>query len=313
MAFELIFLRNRYCLYLVGFMETLALSKSLRKRIVLESTLLLVAACNQNPKQVLSSVDSEKVLSVSQSAPTQEKNSSFFESLLSKEAPKSKIAKAIINKTESIPEIFANAQGYWTSTCRGFPSKGTTLRSENDVLLIEETSATLFNFSFQNTKNCEFLDDSGKLIPERIKNIEKLQFNIETQSGDSERNQALAQDLFGENIPSPTNVLLIDAVLLPLGSGKKGKILFELFEEAHSSNTDKLIHIRAAYRLKIDEWSNILPKRMGEEQQDHVKDELLDFAKENKLIERQTPYTNKVGLELSNPHLIEYIKNNLKN
>ncbi len=293
-------------------METLALSKSLRKRIVLESTLLLVAACNQTQKQASLSFDSEKVPSISQSAPTQEKNSSFLESLFSKEAPKSKVAKAIINKTESIPEIFANAQGYWTSTCRGFPSKGTTLRSENDVLLIEETSATLFNFSFQNTKNCEFLDESGKLIPERIKNIEKLQFNIETQAGDSERNQALAQDLIGENISSPTNVLLMDAVLLPLGSGKKGKILFELFEETNSNNA-QLMQKRAAFRLKIDEWTNILPKRMGEEQQDHIKDELLDFAKESKLVERQIPYTNKVGLELSNPHVIGYIKNNFKN
>ena len=105
----------------------------------------------------------------------------------------------------------------------------------------------------------------------------------------------------------------MDAVLLPLGSGKKGKILFELFEEAHSSNSEKLMHKRAAFRLKIDEWTNILPKRMGEEQQDHIKDELLDFAKENKLIERQIPYTNKVGLELSNPHVIGYIKNNFKN
>ncbi|MEI7441108.1 MAG: hypothetical protein WCK43_05680 [bacterium] len=307
------FLGTDIAYYLVGFMETLALSKSLRKRIVLESTLLLVAACNQTPKQASLSFDSEKVPSVSQSAPSQEKNSSFSESLFSKEAPKSKTAKAIINKTESIPEIFASAQGYWTSTCRGFPSKGTTLRSENDVLLIEETTATLFNFSFQNTKNCEFLDENGKLIPERIKNIDKLQFNIETLAGDSERNQALAQDLIGENIPSPTNVLLMDAVLLPLGSGKKGKILFELYEEVKSNDSDKLMQKRAGFRLKIDEWTTILPKRMGEEQQDHIKDELLDFAKENKLIERQTPYTNKVALELSNPHMIGYIKNNLKN
>jgi hypothetical protein len=293
-------------------METLALSKSLRKRILLESTLLLVAACNQTQKQATLSFDSENVPSINQSAPTPEKNSSILETLFPKEAPKSKVAKALINKTESIPEIFANAQGYWTSTCRGFPSKGSTLRSENDVLLIEETRATLFNFSFQNTKNCEFLDESGNLIPERIKSIEKLQFNIETQAGDSERNQALAQDLIGENIPSPTNVLLMDAVLLPMGTGKKGKILFELFEEVNLNNAS-LMQKRAAFRLKIDEWTNILPKRMGEEQQDHIKDELLDFAKENKLIERQIPYTNKVGLELSNPHVIEYIKNNLKN
>ena len=293
-------------------METLALSKSLRKRILLESTLLFVAACNQTQKQATLSFDSENVPSINQSAPAPEKNSSILETLFPKEAPKSKVAKALINKTESIPEIFANAQGYWTSTCRGFPSKGSTLRSENDVLLIEETRATLFNFSFQNTKNCEFLDESGNLIPERIKSIEKLQFNIETQAGDSERNQALAQDLIGENIPSPTNVLLMDAVLVPMGTGKKGKILFELFEEVNL-NKASLMQKRAAFRLKIDEWTNILPKRMGEEQQDHIKDELLDFAKENKLIERQIPYTNKVGLELSNPHVIEYIKNNLKN
>ena len=293
-------------------METLALSKSLRKRILLESTLLFVAACNQTQKQATLSFDSENVPSINQSAPAPEKNSSILETLFPKEAPKSKVAKALINKTESIPEIFANAQGYWTSTCRGFPSKGSTLRSENDVLLIEETRATLFNFSFQNTKNCEFLDESGNLIPERIKSIEKLQFNIETQAGDSERNQALAQDLIGENIPSPTNVLLMDAVLVPMGTGKKGKILFELFEEVNLNNAS-LMQKRAAFRLKIDEWTNILPKRMGEEQQDHIKDELLDFAKENKLIERQIPYTNKVGLELSNPHVIEYIKNNLKN
>jgi hypothetical protein len=294
-------------------METLALSKSLRKRILLESTLLLVAACNQTQKQTSLSFDSEKIPSINQSAPLPEKNSSLFESLFSKEPPKSKVAKALINKTDSIPEIFANAQGYWTSTCRGFPSKGATLRSENDVFLIEETKATLFSFSFQNTKNCEFLDENGKVIPERIKSVEKLQFNIETQAGDSERNQALAQDLIGENIASPTNVLLLDAVLLPLGTGKKGKILFELFEEPSSNNIHQLMLKRAAFRLKIDEWTNILPKRMGEEQQDHIKDELLDYAKENTLIERQIPYTNKVALESSNSHLIGYIKNNLKN
>jgi hypothetical protein len=292
-------------------METLALSKSLRKRILLESTLLFVAACNQTHKHPAFSYDSENVPSINQSAPAQESNS-LFENSFSKEAPKSKVAKALINKTESIPEIFANAQGYWTSTCRGFPSKGSTLRSENDVILIEETKATLFNFSFQNTKNCEFLDENGKLIPDRIKSFEKIQFNIETQAGDSERNQALAQDLIGENIPSPTNVLLMDAVLLPMGTGKKGKLLFELFEETNSNNS-QFMQKRAAFRLKIEEWLNILPKRMGEEQQEQNKDELYDFAKENKLIERQIPYTNKVGLETSSRHVVEFIKNNLKN
>lgn len=293
-------------------MESLALSKSLRKRILLESTLLLVAACNQTQKQASLSFESDNIPSINQSDKTQEKNSFLLDSLFSKEAPKSKVAKALINKTESIPEIFANAQGYWTSTCRGNPSKGNILRSENDVLLIEESKATLINFSFQNTKNCEFLDEKGNLISERIKNIEKLIFSIETTAGDSERNQALAQDLIGENIPSPTNVLLMDAVLLPLGSGKKGKILFELFDEANANN-NQFMQKRAAFRLKIDEWMNILPKRMGEEQQEQNKDELHDFAKENKLIERQIPYTNKVGLELSNTHLIEYIKKNFKN
>lgn len=74
-------------------METLALSKSLRKRILLESTLLLVAACNQTQKQTSLSFDSEKVPSINQSAPLPEKNSSIFESLFSKEPPKSKLRK----------------------------------------------------------------------------------------------------------------------------------------------------------------------------------------------------------------------------
>jgi hypothetical protein len=294
-------------------METLALSKSLRKRILLESTLLLVAACNQTQKQASLPFDSDNIPSINQSDKTQEKNSFLLDTLFSKEAPKSKVAKSMLNKSESIPEIFANAQGYWTSTCRGFPTKGNTLRSENDVFFLEDTKLTLFSFSFQNTKNCEFIDEKGNVIKERIKNVEKLQFNIDNQAGDSEYNQALAQDLIGDNTTTPSNVLLMDAVLLPFGSGKKGKILFEIFEENNTQKSQNNSQKRASLRLKIEEWTNILPKRMGEEQQDHIKDELLDFAKENKLSDRIIPYTNKIALESSNSDVIEYIKKNLKN
>jgi hypothetical protein len=181
------------------------------------------------------------------------------------------------------------------------------------VFFLEDTKLTLFSFSFQNTKNCEFIDEKGNVIKERIKNVEKLQFNIDNQAGDSEYNQALAQDLIGDNTTTPSNVLLMDAVLLPFGSGKKGKILFEIFEENNTQKSQNNSQKRASLRLKIEEWTNILPKRMGEEQQDHIKDELLDFAKENKLSDRIIPYTNKIALESSNSDVIEYIKKNLKN
>jgi hypothetical protein len=187
-------------------------------------------------------------------------------------------------------DILKSISGTWSSTCRDSDAKHTNT-SEKDVIMItldpKGNSISLYTLYYSGSRSCE---------KRHFKSLDEHTFALgEARDGHTERNSALALDLIDQkiNLEKPQNVLLVFAN--PRDSSKKGRILFEIFDNQ-----------RTGIRLQIDEWRSFLPERLKD--QDAVILQLESIVNAGEVKDRNTRYTKSQAFSRSLADDLELIQ-----